>query len=408
MHQVSSDVGTQVRKQESCATLPGLAVMAETFHWSIPSRPELIEKVVMALKERAESCGICNEERVTGLVISLTEAITNAMVHGNLEISSDVRERTDGEYGRLLATRCADPKYAEREVQVDVHWNGNTCEWTISDHGNGFDVDEVLARLDTDEVSELASGRGILLMRAFMDNVRWSAGGREIRMTMSNQEPTEIGEAARTRVRHAVKAKGFETGETSVDAVATSISTMGVQLVAQGLASAKRLMIELELDGKKTLVPVEVRHATPMAADWVQFDCRFAAEMSSAESASAEEQRAAIDRVLQGTRHAADDGHERRTEERYQYTEVVRIERRGGALCHGMARDLSRGGMAFIGNFELQRGEIITLTLEPETSVPVKVACEVMRVQHLAGVYRDFGVRFLPGAKNGGESFPDL
>ena len=49
--------------------------------------------------------------------------------------------------------------------------------------------------------------------------------------------------------------------------------------------------------------------------------------------------------------------------------------------------------MAFIGNFELNRGETVTLILDAEP--PVKVACEVVRVQHLAGVYRDFGVKFL-------------
>ena len=392
MHQVSSNVGAQAKVAEPIPDEPGLAIMAETFHWSIPSRPELIEKTVMALKDRAEHCGICNDERVTGLVISLTEAITNAMVHGNLEIASDIRERTDGEYGRILATRCADPKYAQREVQVDVHWDGNRCEWTISDHGNGFDVDEILKRLDTEEVSELASGRGILLMRAFMDEVRWSAGGREIRMSMKRGEAADIGEAQRTRVRHAVKAMGYHTGETA-DAVATSISPDGMELIARGLTSAKRLMIEIEVDGKKILVPAEVRHVTPMSADWVQFDCRFATEENAANSASAEQQRAAIDRILQGTREAADAGHERRTAERYQYTEVVRVERRDGTLLHGMARDLSRGGMAFIGNFELNRGETITLTLDAEP--PVKVSCEVVRVQHLAGVYRDFGVKFL-------------
>jgi hypothetical protein len=152
-------------------------------------------------------------------------------------------------------------------------------------------------------------------------------------------------------------------------------------------------MIEIEVDGKKTRVPAEVRHVTPMSADWVQFDCRFSTEESAANSASIEQQRAAIERILQSSSQAADGGHERRTAERYQYTEVVRVERRDGTLVHGMARDLSRGGMAFIGNFELNRGEAITLTLDAEP--PVKICCEVMRVQHLAGVYRDFGVKFL-------------
>ena len=185
---------------------------------------------------------------------------------------------------------------------------------------------------------------------------------------------------------------GYNTGE-STDAVATAISLNGMELVARGLTTAKRLMIEIEVEGKKVLVPAEVRHVTPMSADWVQFDCRFATEENAANSASAEQQHAAIDRILQGTRKAADDGHERRAAARYQYTEVVRVERKDGTLLHGMARDLSRGGMAFIGNFELNRGETITLSLDAEP--PVKVACEVMRVQHLAGVYRDFGVKFL-------------
>ncbi len=66
--------------------------------WKPPAVLELVEKVVMALKDRAEASGVCEEDRITGLVISLTEAITNAMVHGNLEIDSGVRNRTDGEF----------------------------------------------------------------------------------------------------------------------------------------------------------------------------------------------------------------------------------------------------------------------------------------------------------------------
>src|SRR6185369_5242949 len=41
----------------------GLCMSAESYHWRIPSKPELVEKVVMQLKDRAESCGICGAER---------------------------------------------------------------------------------------------------------------------------------------------------------------------------------------------------------------------------------------------------------------------------------------------------------------------------------------------------------
>ena len=380
-----------------------VAVEAETFHWRMRSRPELIEKIVMQLKDRAEACGVCHPDRSTGLVISLTEAITNALVHGNLEISSAVRERMDGEYGRVLACRCADSRYAEREVQIHVHFDGKTCVWTIADGGQGFDVDRVLSRLESEgPPEELASGRGILLMRAFMDDVRWSAGGREVRLIMTRDGHAPVDEEKRSRVRHAVKAKGFEPMETeTVNAVATGISATGMDLLGVGLSQAKRLMIEIDVNGSKALVPAEVRQVTKLGADWVQIDCRFTGGGLEETSGSAETQRLAIERVLQSTARVADEGHERRETDRYQYTEVVRVERQDGTIFHGVARDLSRGGMAFIGNFELERHEHVTLILEPEKAIPVKLPCELMRCQQLAGVYRDFGVRFLtPQAGN--------
>lgn len=381
--------------------LTPVAVEAETFHWRIRSQPELVEKIVMQLKDRAEACGVCTAERVTGLVISLTEAITNAMVHGNLEISSDCRERMDGEYGRLLACRCADPIYAHREVQVHVHFDGKTCVWTVADGGHGFDVDQVLSRLESDgPPEELASGRGIILMRAFMDDVRWSAGGREVRLIMAKDGQTVVDEDKRSRVRQAVKAKGFDPIEPdAVHAIATGISETGIDLLGVGLSQAKRLMIEIDVQGSRALVPAEVRKVTKLSADWVQIDCRFIGPGADETPGNAESQRLAIERVLQSTARVADEGHERREADRYQYTEVVRIERKDGTVYHGVARDLSRGGMAFIGNFELQRNELVTLILEPEKSIPVKLQCELMRCQQLAGVYRDYGVRFLTTPK---------
>ncbi len=378
-----------------------VAVEAEIFHWRIRSQPELVEKVVMQLKDRAEACGVCSPDRITGLVIALTEAITNAMVHGNLEISSDVRERMDGEYGRLLACRCGDPMYAQREVQVHVHWDGKKCVWTIADAGQGFDVDRVLSRLEVDgPPEELASGRGILLMRAFMDDVRWTAGGREVRLVMTRDGHVPINEEKKSRVRHAVKAKGFDAmDEEPAHAIATGVSDTGMDILGVGLSQAKRLMIEIEVNGTRTLVPAEVRHVTKLAADWVQIDCRFTGPGLGESPADAETQRLAIERLLQSTARVADGGHERREADRYQYTEVVRVERKDGTVFHGVARDLSRGGMAFIGNFELERNEVVTITLEPETAIPVRVPCELMRCQQLAGVYRDFGVRFLTAAK---------
>ena len=384
--------------------MTGVEVPSESFRWKLASRPELVEKVVMALKDRAEASGVCEKDRITGLVISLTEAITNAMVHGNLEIDSGVRNRTDGEFGRILAQRCANPHFAEREIQIDVAWDGKKCTWTISDGGQGFDVERLLAKLALEEPSaEMASGRGIMLMRAFMDDVRWSAGGREVRLTMGarNGQP-EMHAEKRKQVVRAVKAKGFDAGlSVETNAIATGVSATGIDLLGKGLSQAKRLMIEIDVNGAIVMVPTEVAHVTTLASDWVRINCRFAPEGPSDSADDIERQQAAIDGVLRQTELSVGGELERRKAERRQFTEVVRIERKDGTMFHGVARDISRGGLAIVGCFELERGEMLSVTLEPGTATQVTVECELIRCQHLAGIYRDFGVRFLGNEREG-------
>ena len=87
----------------------------------------------------------------------------------------------------------------------------------------------------------------------------------------------------------------------------------------------------------------------------------------------------------------------------------------GAAAIHGSGADRAEGwndvswggaghsragGMAIVGCFELDRGEMLSVTLEPGTATQVTVECELIRCQHLAGIYRDFGVR-LSGPREG-------
>jgi len=89
----------------------------------------------------------------------LHEALTNAVVHGNLELASDLKERDDDTFARALAERTADPHFCERNVLIEVDHNEDRCCWTFTDEGRGFDYRCYLEREPDEESLWLSSGR---------------------------------------------------------------------------------------------------------------------------------------------------------------------------------------------------------------------------------------------------------
>ena len=113
--------------------------------------------------------------------IALEEALLNATVHGNLEVSSRLREEDHDAFGEMIALRQSLPEYATRRVHVTFDVDRTAARFVIRDEGPGFDVSRLPDPRETDRI-ELASGRGVLLMRSFMDDVQYNARGNEVRM----------------------------------------------------------------------------------------------------------------------------------------------------------------------------------------------------------------------------------
>ena len=76
-----------------------------------------------------------------------------------------------------LRLASADPRYASRTVDIQVDYDGRRCQWIVTDQGNGFDFEQVMKRDPTspEELFRL-SGRGILMMRAFLREQRGLPG----------------------------------------------------------------------------------------------------------------------------------------------------------------------------------------------------------------------------------------
>jgi len=132
------------------------------------------------------------------LSIALHEALTNAMFHGNLELSSALRRQDDegGEFLRLAAERRGSEPWADRRVRVVARLTPDEACYTVRDDGPGFDVGLLPDPRDPANV-ETIGGRGLFLIRLFMDEVRHNGRGNEI--TMVKKRSVEgTGEAGAT------------------------------------------------------------------------------------------------------------------------------------------------------------------------------------------------------------------
>lgn len=131
---------------------------SDALQLSIPSSYDAMEKVA-AMIEQAGARSRISEDDEVDLMISVMEAVNNAIQHGNKEdASKQVHIRIEAEPGRLVC-------------------------W-VEDEGAGFDPDAVPDPLSPDNLLN-PSGRGILMMREFMDNVEFLAGesGTSVKMS---------------------------------------------------------------------------------------------------------------------------------------------------------------------------------------------------------------------------------
>src|SRR5439155_4922072 len=88
----------------------------------LPSRPDWIEACAEYLRQRAVLSGACQESRSGKLLVALHEAISNAIVHGNLELSSRLKELGDDTFAEALAQRASDPTFCDRVVDIVVDY----------------------------------------------------------------------------------------------------------------------------------------------------------------------------------------------------------------------------------------------------------------------------------------------
>jgi CheY-like chemotaxis protein len=143
--------------------------------------PTLIPPLIGHICENLRRLGCCDENERLRVTVALGEALLNAMYHGNLEVSSDLRESNDKAYRSLLEERRRSLPYRDRRVLVRTRESAEEAYYLIRDEGPGFNPANLPSPTDPANL-EKVSGRGLLLIRTFMDEVRINDKGNEIVM----------------------------------------------------------------------------------------------------------------------------------------------------------------------------------------------------------------------------------
>ena len=128
---------------------------------SFPSKVEFLNLVHTVTDEMARMAGFDGDVSLN-ISLAVREAATNALIHGN---------------GRD----------ASKLVQVAFGVQKGSIEVEVQDQGSGFDPEQVGDPREPGNVAR-TSGRGIFLMRSFMDSVTFekiNSDGMHVRLTKS-------------------------------------------------------------------------------------------------------------------------------------------------------------------------------------------------------------------------------
>jgi anti-sigma regulatory factor (Ser/Thr protein kinase) len=156
-------------------------VRRRTARLEIDSDCARIAPTVNELTRDLRDLGWINEQVCYEVTLALTEALSNAVLHGNLEIASDVRERGIKSMLELAEQRRRAEPFASRRVRIRADCGADKLVYVIQDDGPGFDVGSVPD--PTNCPADCLSGRGLLLIRAYMDRVEHNARGNQITLT---------------------------------------------------------------------------------------------------------------------------------------------------------------------------------------------------------------------------------
>ena len=163
-------------------------LLQQHLKYRIETDLELISPAVRSVRELLKHASWMDDGMAMRTALAFEEALLNAVYHGNLELDSSLREGDSNIYYDLAKQRSTLPEYRDRVIVIEIAISRQEVRFQLTDQGRGFDPDALPDPTDPDNIAR-ASGRGLLLIHTFMDDVSHDYGGTQITMTKRLAEP---------------------------------------------------------------------------------------------------------------------------------------------------------------------------------------------------------------------------
>ena len=152
---------------------------------------ELLSALVQELRQLIGERWLLEEAACLRFATAVDEALQNAYFHGNLEISSEIRESDADAYRNLAEQRRHEEPFCRRSISVRVLVSKQQVSVNVCDEGPGFDPSQ-LPDPTAPGFIERPCGRGVFLMRSFADEVRFNETGNEVTLVKRSADQRKM------------------------------------------------------------------------------------------------------------------------------------------------------------------------------------------------------------------------
>ncbi|MBA2116281.1 response regulator [Bremerella alba] len=163
-----------------------------TSHFTLANDASLIGAVTGHVQSYLQKFRSVSENELVRLGVALDEALRNAMFHGNLQLESDLWAADPEKFYAEAERRQLVEPYRERTVDFTLTCRREEVRFVVRDRGAGFNVEG--QAFDPTDPMQLTrpSGRGLFLIRTFMDEVNFNEVGNEITMIFRPKSAVEL------------------------------------------------------------------------------------------------------------------------------------------------------------------------------------------------------------------------
>lgn len=149
--------------------------------------PAQLSSFIGYLESAVSRMRLCDETGLIQIGVALREALVNAIFHGNLEVDSSLKDDDTAAFFDLAQQRRHEAPYRDRRVHVTARLSRVEVRYVVRDEGPGFDPAQLPDPTDLSNLDR-PHGRGILLMRTFMDEVEHNAEGNQVTLVKRSVE----------------------------------------------------------------------------------------------------------------------------------------------------------------------------------------------------------------------------